>query len=139
MAALIVAAPGKRSGLVSPRLVELVDVYPTLSALCGLTSPTSLEGTSFVPLLDEPARPWKQAALTVVSRGTNIDATHSLDPTKMGRTIVTDRWRYTEWDQGKQGVELYDHDADPHEMKNLAADPKYAATAADLKKRLRTK
>ena len=45
----------------------------------------------------------------------------------------TSRWRYTEWDGGKQGTELYDHDSDPKEMKNLAANPAQAAVVAELK------
>ena len=45
----------------------------------------------------------------------------------------TPRWRYTEWDDGKQGTELYDHDADPGEMHNLAGDTKYAAVIAEHK------
>ena len=45
----------------------------------------------------------------------------------------TERWRYTEWDDGKQGVELYDHDADPHELNNLAADPKHAEVVEEMK------
>ena len=45
----------------------------------------------------------------------------------------TERWRYTEWDRGKRGVELYDHDADPREFKNVANDPKNAAVVAELR------
>jgi uncharacterized sulfatase len=131
---LIVAAPGKRAGAASPRLVELVDVFPTLSELCGLRQPAGLEGVSFVPLLNHPDRDWKQAAFTVVSRGANIDATKKLDPTKMGRTVVASRWRYTEWHDGTS--ELYDHDADANENNNLAQDANQAATREELKKLL---
>jgi len=117
---LIVAVPGKQHGVISPRLVELVDVFPTLCELCGLVPPDGLEGCSFAPLVNEPRRDWKKAAFTVVSRGKNIDATKALDPTKMGRTLFTGRWRYTEWHDGSS--ELYDHDADPFEYLNLARD-----------------
>jgi uncharacterized sulfatase len=54
----------------------------------------------------------------------------------MGRSIRTARYRYTEWDSGRQGVELYDHDMDPHEYRNLAADPAYAGVIRELKRLL---
>ncbi len=121
---LIVAAPGKPGKQVSPRLVELVDLYPTLTQLCALPEPKRLEGTSFVPLLDDPKREWKKAAFTQVARGQT-----------MGRSLRTERYRYTEW--GSEGVaELYDHQIDPNEYVNLAADPKHAATVAELRKLL---
>ncbi len=51
----------------------------------------------------------------------------------MGRSVRTDRWRYTEWDEGRAGAELYDHQSDPGEYRNLAADPQHATTVAQLK------
>jgi arylsulfatase A-like enzyme len=53
-----------------------------------------------------------------------------------GYSLRTDRYRYTEWDGGKQGVELYDHENDPHEFTNLAKDPKHAETAKQLSAKL---
>ena len=55
-----------------------------------------------------------------------------------GYTLRTPRWRYTEWDEGRKGRELYDHDADPKEITNLAEDAAFAETVNDLSKRLRT-
>ena len=49
----------------------------------------------------------------------------------------TERWRYTEWNDGKLGDELYDHDNDPHELTNLVKDAKYAPVVEELKKLLR--
>ena len=54
-----------------------------------------------------------------------------------GHTVRTERWRYMEWDQGRQGTELYDHDRDPGEYYNLAGDPQYAETINELSKMLR--
>ena len=71
------------------------------------------------PLLEDPKAPWAKPAITQVVRnegGKRI----------MGYSVRTERWRYTEWDGGAAGAELYDQDADPHEYQNLAKDPKYA-------------
>jgi uncharacterized sulfatase len=130
---LVVAAPGRAgaSGAVSPRLVELVDLYPSLCELCGLDPPQGLEGQCFVPLLNQPERPGKQAAYTVVSRGYKEKAAGGkLDPHVMGRSVRTERWRYTLWPDGTS--ELYDHEADPHEWTNLADDAKHRDTVVEL-------
>jgi iduronate 2-sulfatase len=58
-------------------------------------------------------------------------------PRFFGYTLRTPRWRYTEWDEGKKGRELYDHQADPKELKNLAADPAHAKTIESLSQQLR--
>ncbi len=50
----------------------------------------------------------------------------------VGRSVRTERWRYTEWDAGRAGVELYDHDLDPLELRNLASRPELAGTAREL-------
>ena len=124
-APLIVAAPGAKRDAVSPRLVEYVDIYPTLVDFCGMKVPADLEGTSFVSLLIEPERTWKQAAFSQV-----------LMPAKpkdiMGRSLRTERWHYIEWNDGKDGLQLYDHDTDPHEYVNLAHDPLHAHVVREL-------
>ena len=121
----IVAAPGlKANGKRSDSLVELLDVYPTLCDLCGLPAPKHLQGQSLRPILDDPAFVLHEGAFTQARRGKNAEF--------WGRTVRTARWRCTQWDEGKNGVELYDHDADPHEYTNLAADPRHAATLQKL-------
>lgn len=124
---LIIAAPGQRTkGGVSGRTVELVDLYPTLADLCGLKPPSNLAGASLKPLLDDPQAAWAKPAFTQVWRGGFP-----------GHSVRTERWRYTEWDDGRQGAQLYDYENDPTEMNNLADDPKYANTVAELRELIR--
>jgi iduronate 2-sulfatase len=54
-----------------------------------------------------------------------------------GYSLRTPRWRYTEWDEGRQGRELYDHDADPRELTNLAENRDHADTVEGLSQQLR--
>ena len=127
---MIVVSPGDAPG-VSERLVELVDLYPTLTDLCGLPTPSGLEGISFKPVLADPVRPWKRAVFTVVSRPHKGESGRFGDLTTMGRTVFDGRFRYTEWPQG--GIELYDHHSDPLEYNNLAGDPAHSERQAAMK------
>ncbi|MBI3684638.1 MAG: sulfatase [Acidobacteria bacterium] len=123
-APLIVCAPGKKRGDPCPRLVEFVDFYPTLLELCGLPKKPDLDGTSFTPLLENPQRRWKKASYTVVQHRQTL-----------GRSVRTERYRYTEW--GGPGVaELYDHEYDPKEYRNLAKDPRQADAIRELRRLL---
>ena len=133
---LIVAVPGRKSGT-SLRLVESVDLYPTLADLCGLPSPVELDGTTFKPLLDDPTQPWKQAVFTVVSRPReNVPPGDPKfgDMNSLGRTVFDGRWRYTAWPDGSE--ELYDHHDDPLEYQNLGAAPNQRKQLALMRKRL---
>jgi uncharacterized sulfatase len=120
---MIIVAPGmKTAGQSSPRTVEAVDIYPTLAELAGMTPPKGLEGVSLKPLIENPQMAWDRPAYTQVERGTGP-----------GHSVRTERWRYTEWNFGKLGTELYDHNADPQELHNLASDPKCAETVTQMK------
>jgi hypothetical protein len=55
----------------------------------------------------------------------------------MGYSIRDERYRYTEWDEGQQGTELYDYQVDPREERNFAADPAYARVVTQMKAKLR--
>jgi iduronate 2-sulfatase len=126
----LISAPGMANGSRTESLAELLDIYPTLVDLCGLPAPTGVEGTSLVPVLKNPATSVKQFALTQHPRPAYYDR-DAANPTVMGYSLRTDRHRYTEWRDWKTGVtqarELYDHQTDPDETKNIADDPKYAA------------
>jgi len=118
----------KTGGQLSRSLVELLDVFPTLCDLCSLPAPKHLQGQSLRPLLNDPTASIHDAAFTQARRGKNAEF--------WGRTIRTARWRCTEWDAGENGVELYDHDNDPHEYTNLANDPQHADVLKELRARL---
>ena len=128
-APLIIRAPGAAgNGRACAQVVEFVDLFPTLTELAGITPPSGLAGRSLAPLITNPRRAWIGQAFTQILRpggGTPV----------MGRSVRTERWRYTEWDGGAAGAELYDHHADPHEFNNLATDPARRLTREQLRKR----
>ena len=132
---LIVAAPeGLQKGSGTEALVELVDLYPTLVDLAGLPAPEHLKGPSLRPILEDTDRPGRAAALTVGwSRAAWMHPEMS-NRSVMGYSIRTQRFRYTEWDGGNAGAELYDYEVDPMEIDNLVGDPIYADTLARLKR-----
>lgn len=120
---LILADPRRTPNRTSRRIVQFLDIAPTLVDLCGLPRCGWHQGVTLAPLLANPDADWNRPAFTVQVRNWFL-----------GRSVRTERWRYTEWDQGRRGRALFDHDNDPHEMRNLAAAPEHAALMADLKR-----
>lgn len=120
---LVIRVPAvTKPGSASEGLVELVDLYPTLTELCEVAAPDDLQGQSLVPMLRNPTTPGKKLAYTIVSRGT-----------KLGKAVRTDRWRYAKWPDGE---ELYDLKNDLAEQHNLATSEKHAATIATMRANL---
>lgn len=138
---LLISVPGSQhAGQVCRRTIELIDLHPTLAELCGLTLPSNLDGKSLKPLLDNPQATWDKPALTQVTRGTpTMTNAPTTKPSIVGRSIRTERFRFTEWNNGDKGTELYDHDSDPGELKNLASDAAHAATVTTMRKELRSR
>jgi uncharacterized sulfatase len=128
----IVAGGGVRSrGRNTARTVELLDVYPTLAELCGLGgTPRNLHGRSLKPILDNPSASWMKPAVTQVQR-----RGAELAPA-MGYSIRNERYRYSMWNDGALGEEVYDYETDPREMKNLASDEKIRGLKAQMKAQL---
>ncbi|MFN4259298.1 MAG: sulfatase [Gemmataceae bacterium] len=114
---LMMVVPGMtKPGARCERTVNLLDIYPTLIELCGLSAKPELEGTSIVPLLNDPKATWDRPS--VCTHGRNNHAVRS------------ERWRYIRYSDGTE--ELYDHDNDPLEWHNLAAKPEYASVKKQL-------
>lgn len=121
-------------GAVCRRPVEHLDLYPTIASICGLDGvPPNLHGESLMPLLQDTAAEWSKPAITQVRRG-KTKAQAQID----GYSIRDDRYRYTWWNEGREGEELYDYRADPNEMKNLANDPAMTETKFRLHVALHT-
>ncbi len=113
---LIISPPNSIGKHVSNRPVSLLDLYPTLVDMCGLPENPDNEGVSLAPLLLDPNAAWRHAAVTTY--GPNNHA------------VKTERYRYIRYEDGSE--ELYDHEQDKDEWKNLADDPVYQ----DIKERL---
>ena len=120
---IMVVPDGKGNGRVCPRMVESLDVYPTLVELCDLPVPAGLEGQSLSPLLKKPDGPMDRPAFSVWSED---------GKTLHGVAVRVDRWRYAEFADG--GVMLIDMDNDPQELKNVADDPANKAATERLSK-----
>ena len=132
---LIISAPWLKEGWGKKcmKVVEMLDLYPTLVDMCGFEPPSDLAGISMKPLVEDPDdKEWKDK--------------YSYTITKGGDSLRTDKWRYNEWGGGgKKGKgkgggnktadnkELYDQVNDPGEFANLAKDPKHAKVLAEMK------
>lgn len=162
---LLVVAPGvSPSGAVVKTPVSHVDLFPTLAELAGIRTTGGLQGQSLVPILRDPSAPGRGWALTQVVRrgagagggkkktargaeaGVRADRKAAVADGDegggsgrfFGYTLRTTRWRYTEWgDDGRNGRELYDHDADPRELTNLAERAELADTMRALGQQLK--
>lgn len=114
---LIISAPGiVKPNSICERTVNLMDIYPTLIDMCGFPLRNNIEAISIFPLLKNPKLTWDHPSLSTWGRNNH--------------SVRTERWRYIRYSDG--GEELYDHNNDPHEWKNLAPDPKFS----DVKKQL---
>src|SRR5581483_8440898 len=112
----IIAAPGRQAaGSRCGRPVELLDIYPTLIEVCGL-SQKKLDGLSLVPLLHNPHAQWTRPAVITFKRGQHA--------------VCTERWRYIRYTDGSE--EMYDHETDAHEGTNLASAKAHARIRQEL-------
>ena len=119
----IIAAPGAAgNGKPSPRVVQMIELYPTLAELCGLPKPQDLPSRSLAPLLSDPNAAWDHPAY---SYGGTVKSPSI--------AVRTEKWRYAEFDNGQAGSMLIDEQNDPHELKNLAREPSAAETVKQMR------
>ncbi len=113
---LIIKSPTKAAGQKTASLVGVYDIFPTLCTLANLPIPESVQGRSFAKLLDDPKSSFRDHVYTRYGKG---DA------------VVSDQLIYTNY--GGDGEMLYDLAVDPHENRNVAADPNYRSELAFMK------
>lgn len=120
---MIVSYPGmKHRGQSSNALIEIIDLYPTLSDLAGIQVPEYVSGSSFKQILAHPGNKTRDNALSQINGG---------------YTLRTPKYRYTRWrDGGQDMIELYDRNKDPKEMVNLAKEAQYAGLIKQLDQEL---
>jgi hypothetical protein len=100
--------------------------------LCGMKDvPKGLHYKSLRPLIDSPGAAWDCPAVTQAQRVRQGGAVR-------GIAMRTELHRFTMWDEGREGEELFDFSGDPRELKHLATVDKEASLKADLKTRLQT-
>lgn len=110
---LILSVPGVKPGR-SDSVVELVDLFPTLSELAGLEVPATVQGTSLVPVLRDPTAEVKAGALSF----------HN------GHSLRVPDWHYMRYTDGSR--ELYHMRDDPGEFTNLAESATHREVVARL-------
>lgn len=135
----IIRAPGiAKKGADVEHPTSLVDLYPTLIELCGLSGDTRrneqgavIDGNSLVPLMINPViDDWggPEGALTAIHKWKDMD------PMMQNYSLRTKDWRYIRYYTGDE--ELYDHRSDLLEWDNLASNPEYTARLASFRKQL---
>ncbi|WP_282122075.1 sulfatase [Algibacter mikhailovii] len=123
---MVIKVPGKTSGQKTNTIVEYIDIYPSLTELIGIAAPNTVDGQSFVPILDgqQPEKDW------------------AVSKFKDAVTLIKGELFYTEWtkDDGVAYARmLFDHKTDPLELNNLAEMPEYKEKVAQLSKELHAK
>jgi len=123
---LIICVPGKKPGLCHS-LVELIDLYPTVSSLCGLDVPERLQGKDISRMLDDPECEVRDAAFSVA-------------PMRKGFLLREHDYAYIQYgEDAAGGIELFDMRADPKQYTNLVDDPDYRQVVERFRAKMRAK
>ena len=120
---LIIAVPGQKPA-VCDSLVGLIDLYPTISKLCGLPVPPHLQGRDISPIFSDPDYEVRDAILSVA-------------PMRKGFLLREQRWAYIQYgEDAAGGIELFDTREDPKQYTNLADSDDHADQVRRLKQAL---
>jgi len=133
---LIIKVPGKKAAVCNS-FVELVDLYPTISEVCGLSVPERIQGKSLAKALDDPEYSVRDMAFSV-----NVGYKFRSPVIRRGDGMLlrSDRWAYIQYgDKAENGIELFDMHKDPKQYTNLAKDPKYKNIVGEFQKKLAQK
>jgi iduronate 2-sulfatase len=140
---VIIRSPRQENrGIQTHAITELVDLFPTLCEMTGVTIPDYMQGRSLVPLIEDPLQEWKSAAFSQFHRRPKVSADGKR---YMGYSINTKAYHYIEWytwdhKTGSKGelkkIELYDRILDPYEKKNIAEDIAMTEIKKDLANKL---
>ena len=121
---LIISVPGRKPAVCSS-FVELLDLYPTISSLCGLDVPARIQGLDISPMIDDPTHKVRDTAFCVNGRGF---------------LLRDEKWAYIQYgEDGEKGAELFDMENDPQQYTNLAQNPGYKQVVGRFKEKLETK
>jgi len=124
MVPLIISVPGKQPAVCSS-FAELLDLYPTVSSLCGLDVPERLQGRDLSHTLDDPAHQVRDTAFCVNGRGF---------------LLRDQKWAYIQYgEDAARGVELFDMTRDPQQLTNLAQSPAHRSIVRDFRAKLTSK
>jgi len=107
--------PGKRDDL---HLVSQIDIVPTLCDFAGITAAVSFTGHSLRPIIEDYDAPWREYLVVEL-------ADFKPDPSRKGRMVRSNRYKYNIYSEGLDNIELFDLSEDPGEMHNLAGNPAY--------------
>ena len=134
---LIISMPGKKPA-VCDSFVELLDLYPTLSSLCGLPEQSRLQGKNISKMLDDPTHQIREEAFSVA-------------PMRTGFLLRNKNWAFIQYgeklptrlkggfEHGRNGIELFDMKKDPKRFHNLADSQSHRSTVESFRKKLKEK